>query len=51
MTDIEMRAHLLTIEYLRLLADAGRIQPSVTPEVYALNYKQNYQRILAELKK
>jgi hypothetical protein len=51
MTDIEMRAHLLTIEYLRLLVDGGRIQPTTTPEVYALNYKQNYQRILAELKK
>ena len=51
MTDIEMRAHLLTIEYLRMLATNGKIIPEILPDRYAQMYKQHYHKILSELKK
>ncbi len=51
MSDIETRAHLLTVEYLRIAIENGVLKPPLLPEVYAHAYKQNYQRILAELKK
>lgn len=51
MSDIEMRAHLITIEYLRFQASVDKIGHLTTPEVYAQNYKKYYDRIISELKK
>ncbi len=51
MTDIEMRAHLLTIEYLRMLANSGKINSQILPDRYAQYYKDYYLKIFAELKK
>lgn len=51
MSDIEMRAHLLTVEYLRFQASVNKIGHLTTPEVYAHIYKNYYNRIIAELRK
>ena len=50
MTDIEMRAHLLTIEFLRLKASGNQISTMASAEAYAKEYKRNYQLILLELR-
>ena len=50
MSDIEMRAHLLTVEYLRIAYQTKQLPYPLSAEVYVCNYKTQYAYILSALK-
>nr|DAR01643.1 MAG TPA: hypothetical protein [Caudoviricetes sp.] len=49
MDNLELRAHLLAIEYVKQQVSMGKVQN--IPIAYANTYKLAYKQILAELKK
>lgn len=49
MTDQELKAHAITMEYLRQNPPTGIGGASVPPETFAQKYLQYYERILAKI--
>lgn len=49
MDNMELRAHLLAVEYVKHQVEIGKILDS--PVAYANTYKLAYKQILTELKK